>query len=135
MYQKIEIIGRLGADPSMRYTPSGQPVTNLSVATTNEYNTKGGEHVKETTWFRVSIWGSAAEACKKYLNKGSLVFVEGKVSIDKATGNPRIFEKSDGTWASTLEINASLVKFLSSKSGGESQASSEEEDLPEYMTG
>lgn len=134
MYQNIQIIGHLGRDPEMRYTPSGQAVTNFSVAVSNEYKNKNGEQVKETTWFRVSNFGNAAEACNTYLHKGSLVFVEGRIVTDKATGNPRVYEKQDKTWASSLEINSSLVKFLSSKSG-ETQVVSDEEELPEYMTG
>lgn len=116
MYQNIQIIGHLGRKPEMRYTPSGQAVTNFSVATTNTY-TKDGAKVKETTWFRVSVWGNMAEACNKYIDKGSLVKVEGRLSIDKATGGPKIFNKSDGTASTSFEIIANSVLFLSKNEG------------------
>jgi single-strand DNA-binding protein len=138
MHQSIQIIGDLGRDTEMRYTPSGQAVTNFSVATNHTYTSKAKEKVVETTWFRVSIWGSAAEACNQYLSKGSRVFVEGRLVVDKETGNPRVYEKKDGSWASTLEISASTVKFLDKKGAGkqDSEESGEsEEDLPEYMRG
>jgi len=133
MYQSIQIIGDLGKDTEMRFTPTGQPVTNFSVATTHQYTNKSKEQVKETTWFRVSVWGSAAEACNQYLSKGSRVFVEGRISVDKETGNPRVYEKKDGVWASTLEINASTVKFLDKKGATQKQVVQEDEDVPEYM--
>lgn len=116
MYQNIEIIGHLGRKPEMKYSPSGQAVTNFSVATTNAYTSKSGEKVKETTWFRVSVWGTLAENCNKFLDKGSLVKVEGRLSMDKATGGPKIFTKADGTTSANFEINGNSVLFLSSKS-------------------
>jgi single-strand DNA-binding protein len=133
MFQRTEIIGHLGQEPEMRYTPQGQPVTNFSVATTNTY-TKNGDKIKETTWFRVSVWGAMAEACKQYLEKGSLVFVAGRIQVDKKTGNPRVYEnKKSGDWSSTLEINASEVKFLGGQGSGKTVRQEEDEDLPEYM--
>jgi single-strand DNA-binding protein len=134
MFQRTEIIGHLGKEPEMRYTPQGQPVTNFSVATTNTY-TKNGDKIKETTWFRVSVWGAMAEACKQYLEKGSLVFVAGRIQVDKKTGNPRVYEnKKSGDWSSTLEINASEVKFLSGSGNGKAVRHEEDdEELPEYM--
>jgi single-strand DNA-binding protein len=116
MYQNIEIIGHLGRKPEMKYSPSGQAVTNFSVATTNAYTSKSGEKVKETTWFRVSVWGTLAENCNKFLDKGSLVKVEGRLSMDKVTGGPNIFTKTDGTTSANFEINGNSVLFLSSKS-------------------
>ena len=115
MYQGVVIVGNLGKDPSMRYTPSGQAVTNLNVATSNQYTTASGERVKETTWWRVSVWGKSAENCNNYLRKGSKVLVEGRITVDKETGNPRVFEHN-GVWKSTLEMTANNVTFLSSKS-------------------
>ena len=79
MYQKIEVIGRLGRKPEMKFTPTGQAVTSFSVATDNKYTNAAGEAVKETSWFRVQVWGKMAEACNTYLDKGSLVFVSGIV--------------------------------------------------------
>lgn len=127
MYQKLEIIGHLGRKPEMKYTPSGQAVTNFSVATTHAYTSKSGEKVKETTWFRVSVWGNIAEVCNKYLDKGSLVKVEGRLSMDKATGGPKIFTKTDGTASASFEIIGQSVLFLS-KSAAHDEAQSESSD-------
>lgn len=116
MSQIIIITGNLGRDPESRYTPSGQAVTSFSIADSRTYTTAGGETVKETTWFKVSVWGKQAEACNQYLKKGSKVYVEGRMTPDKATGAPRIYTKGDGTPASSFEVNASTVQFLSPKS-------------------
>jgi len=123
MLQKITLIGSLGRDPEMRYTPSGQAVTNLNIATNHQYTSNSGERVKETTWFRVSVWGKSAEACNTYLRKGSMVYVEGRMNQDKDTGNPRVWTAQDGTPRSSFEITAQAVKFLSpkSESAGQSQ--------------
>ena len=110
MYQKLIIIGNLGSNPEMRFTPNGDPVTTFSVATSRKYGEKD-----ETTWFRVSTWDKQAEACNQYLRKGSKVFVTGRLVPDKATGSPRTFQRDDGTWAASFEIMASEVKFLDSK--------------------
>ncbi len=123
MYQHIEVIGRLGRKPEMKYTPSGNAVTSFSVATDNQYTNGAGEKIKETTWFRVEVWGKMAEACNQYLDKGSLVFVSGRLKPDKETGAPRIWEK-DGKPASSFEINATEVKFLTPKSSESKPAQS-----------
>lgn len=114
MLQRIELIGRLGRKPEMRYTPTGQAVTSFSVATDNKYTNAQGEQIKETTWFRVQVWGKNAENCNVYLDKGSLVFVAGRMVADKSTGNPKVYKKQDESYAANFEINASEVKFLSS---------------------
>ena len=116
-HQKCEVIGRLGTDPEMRYSPSGQPVTNFSVATNRKYKNAAGQAVKETTWFKVSAWGKMAEACNSYLHKGSLVCVEGRLIADPATGSPRLWNRQDGTPAASFEIHADLVDFLDTKNG------------------
>jgi single-strand DNA-binding protein len=113
MYQQIEIIGRLGKDPESRFTPTGNKVTSFSVATDNQYTNQAGDKVKETTWFRVQVWGKMADACETYLSKGALVMVSGRLVADKATGSPKIWTKPDGSSGSSFEINASVVKFLS----------------------
>lgn len=120
MYQKILIIGNLGRDPEMRYIPNGQAVTDLSVATNNQYTDSTGQKVKETTWFRVSVWGRQAENCNQYLTKGSSVLIEGRLKPDLDTGGPRIWTRQDGTPAASYEINAQTVRFLSGR--GEEQA-------------
>jgi single-strand DNA-binding protein len=117
MYQHLTVIGNLGRDPEMRYTPSGTPVTTLSVATNRQYKDNNGQQVKETTWFRVSVFGKMAEACAQYLQKGRLVLVEGRLTPDKNTGGPRIWDKQDGTKGASFEVFATAVKFL--PSGGQ----------------
>jgi|SaaInlStandDraft_4_1057021.scaffolds.fasta_scaffold41528_2 single-strand DNA-binding protein len=119
MYQKMVIAGNLGRDPEMRYTPSGQAVTNLNVATNRQYTSNSGEKVKETTWFRVSVWGKQAESCNQYLRKGSKVLVEGRMNQDPATGGPRVWTGNDGSPRASFEITAQTVRFLSSR--GEDQ--------------
>ena len=109
MYQKLIIIGNLGREPEMRFTPSGDPVTSFSVATSRKY----GE-VDETTWFRVSVWGKQAESCNQYLHKGSKVLVEGRLRPD-SNGNPTVFQRKDGTWGASYEITAESVRFLTPK--------------------
>ena len=116
-HQKIEIIGYLGADPEMRFTASGQPVTNFSVATNRKYKNASGEDVKETTWFKVSAWGKLAEVCNTYLHKGSQVYIEGRLIADPATGGPRLWTRQDGSPAASFELRANLVLFLGGKNG------------------
>ncbi len=115
MYQKMVIAGNLGRDPEMRYTPSGQAVTNLNVATNRQYTSNSGERVKETTWFRVSVWGKQAESCNQYLSKGSKVLVEGRMNQDPATGGPRVWTGNDGSPRASFEMTAQTVRFLSSR--------------------
>ena len=115
MYHTIIIVGNLGRDPEMRYTPSGQAVTNFSVATNRNYTGSDGQPVKETMWFRISTWGKQAETCNQYLKKGSKVLVEGRLVPDKDTGGPRIWNKQDGSPAASFEITAVTVRFLSSR--------------------
>ena len=136
MYHKITLVGRLGGDPEMRYTPSGQAVTNISVATNRRYTTSDGNKVDETTWFRISAWGKTAEITNEYLKKGSRVLIEGRLNPDQETGGPRLWERQDGTSAASYEITAERVHFIStraedeaSQSAGESQGIAEE-DIP-----
>ncbi|MCB2146567.1 MAG: single-stranded DNA-binding protein [Deltaproteobacteria bacterium] len=134
MYQNITIVGNLGRDPEMRFTPSGQAVTNMSVGTNRTYTGPDGQKVKETTWFRVSAWGKQAENCNNYLKKGSKVLIEGRVVPD-GSGNPRVFTRQDGTTGSSFEISASLVQFLDSANGAienheEPVAEGAAEDIP-----
>jgi single-strand DNA-binding protein len=122
MYHTLIIVGNLGKDPEMRYTPSGQAVTNFNVATNRQYTGSDGQMVKETIWFRVSVWGKQAETCNTYLKKGSKVLIEGRLVPDPKTGGPRIWQGQNGPGA-TFEVSASTVRFLSSRG---------EETLGEY---
>jgi single-strand DNA-binding protein len=120
MYHTIILVGNLGRDPEMRYTPSGQAVTNLNVATNRQYTASDGNTVKETTWFRVSTWGKTAEICNQYLKKGSKVLIEGRLNPDPSTGGPRIWNRQDGSAAASFEITANTVRFLTSRAEMES---------------
>jgi single-strand DNA-binding protein len=134
MYHTLIIVGNVGRDPEMRYTPAGQAVTSFSVATNRQYTTSGGEQVKETIWFRVSTWGKQAEVCNQYVRKGTKVLIEGRLTPDKATGGPRVWTKDDGTASASFEVTAGTVRFLSSRGEGEQHdehpAAVAEEDIP-----
>ena len=140
MYHTLIVVGNVGKDPEMRYTPSGQAVTSFSVATNRQYTTGNGEQVKETVWFRVTTWGKQAEVCNQYVKKGMKVLVEGRLTPDKGTGGPRVWTRQDGTPAASFEVTASTVRFLSSRgeinematqSGGyESAEMPPEDDIP-----
>lgn len=119
MYHTIIVVGNLGKDPEMRYMPSGQAVTSFSVASNRKYTASNGEQVNETIWFRVSAWGKQAEICNQYLKKGSKVLIEGRLTPDKATGGPRIWQKQDGSSGASFEVTAGTVRFLSSRGDGE----------------
>jgi single-strand DNA-binding protein len=123
------IVGNLGRDPEMRYTPSGQAVTSFSVAVSEQYTNAGGEKVKRTTWFRVSAWGKSAEICNQYLKKGSKVLVEGRLTADPATGSPKLYDKQDGTKGANFDLTATTVRFLSSQSDS-NHAQNEGGELP-----
>jgi len=118
MYQTIILIGNLGKEPEMRFTPSGQPVTTLSVATNRRFSNNSGQPVKETTWFRVTVWGKQAETCNQFLRKGSKVLIEGRLTPDPETGGPRVWE-SNGKHGASYEVTASTVRFLSGREDGE----------------
>ena len=127
MYQKIIIIGNLGRDPEMRYTPEGSPVTSFSVATSRRFGDK-----EETTWFRVTVWNKQAETCNQYLHKGSKVLVEGRLRPDN-NGNPNVFQRKDGTWGASYELTADTVRFLTPKGeeGGQNFGPmDDDEDIP-----
>ena len=115
MYHTIIIVGNLGKDPEMRYTPSGAPVTSFNVASSRQYTNSKGERVKETIWFRVSAWNKLAETCNNFLHKGSKVLIEGRLVPDVASGGPRVFTRQDGTSGASFEVNAATVRFLESK--------------------
>jgi single-strand DNA-binding protein len=128
MYQHIIIVGNLGRDPEMRYTPDGNPVTSFSVATSRRYR-----DVNETTWFRVTVWGKQAESCNQYLKKGSKVLVEGRLTPDLETGGPKVYQRKDGTYGASFEINASGVRFLTARgesTEGEESTSTDEDEIP-----
>ena len=102
---KMTIIGNLGNEPEMRFTPGGRPVTSFSVATNWRYTTQEGERKEETEWFTIVAWGRLAEQCNQFLSKGRLVYVEGRLRM-------RTWEGQDGQKRTRNEIVATMVKFL-----------------------
>jgi single-strand DNA-binding protein len=124
MYQTIIIVGNVGKDPEMRYTPSGQAVTSFSVATNRNYTNSNGEQIKETIWFRIAAWGKTGENCNAYLKKGSKVLVEGRLTADPATGGPRVWTAQDGSNRASFEVSAVTVRFLTSKAESEAMGQS-----------
>ena len=134
-FHTIIIVGNLGRDPEMRYTPNGNAVTSLNVASNRVYTDSNGQKVKETTWFRVSVWGKQAENANNYLQKGSMVLIEGELRPDKETGNPRTFTRNDGTTGASYEVFARNLRFLSTRAGGSQEsvddsAEMSDEDIP-----
>ena len=122
---EIRIIGNLGADPEMRFTPSGKPVTNFNVATNRTYRGRDGEQMKETEWFTVVAWDRQAESCNQFLNKGASVYVDGRLQL-------RSWEGADGQTRYRNEIHANRVIFLDRRPGGapDTDLLSEVEELP-----
>ena len=118
---KIMVIGNLGTDPEMRYTPSGSPVTSFRLATTRRYNTQDGERREETEWFTIVAWSSLAEQVNQYLSKGRRAYVEGRLHSHSFQGN-------DGQMRFRNEIIADRVLFLDRAGTGEQP--SEEASAP-----
>ena len=134
MVNKVMLIGRLGADPEIRYTPSGAEVATFRMATSESWTNKSGEKEERTEWHRIVAWRGLAKICGEYLSKGKLVYVEGRLRT-------RSWEDRDGNKRTTTEIEASDMKML----GGVGEASrkakevepesappatKEEEDIP-----
>jgi single-strand DNA-binding protein len=107
-FNKIIIVGYLGRDPELRYTPQGTPVCDFSVATTERRRDKSGEMQDVTTWFRVNLWGRLAELASQYLSKGRLVYIEGRLS-------QREWQDRDGNTRTSLEVHGTDLQFISPK--------------------
>lgn len=105
-FNKITVVGNLGRDPELRYTPQGNAVCNFSIATNEKKRDKAGEMQDVTTWFRVTLWGKQAENASKYLTKGSPVYIEGRLRVEEWTDR-------DGNNRYTLEVQGSDMQFLS----------------------
>jgi single-strand DNA-binding protein len=131
-YQKVIIVGNLGRDPEMRYTPDGTPVTSFSIATNRRWTSADGSQGEETTWFRVSAWRRQAEVAAQYLSKGRQVLVEGRMNPDRATGGPRVWTGNDGVARASYEVTADRIIFLQGR--GEPGAGGDEEPGgPDYV--
>jgi single-strand DNA-binding protein len=107
-FNKITIVGYLGRDPELRYTPDGTPVCDFSVATTERRKDRSGEMQDLTTWFRVTAWRRLAEVAGQYLSKGKQVYVEGRLL-------QREYQDRDGNTRYTLEVTASDIQFLGAR--------------------
>lgn len=134
MFNKTIVVGHLGRDPELRFTPSGQQVCSFSVATSRSWTDQSGQQQEKTTWFRVTAWGKLGELCHQYLAKGRLVLVEGEVDASAWTGQT-------GEPRASLEITARNVRFLGGRdsvggpmaprAGSPMEAPAmEEEDIP-----
>lgn len=122
---KATIIGNLGGDPEMRYTPAGRPFTTFNVACNRNYTTPEGERREETEWFRVTAWARLAELCSQFLSKGRRVYIEGRLSS-------RSWEAADGQKRFSLEINANEMIIIDTRprgDGHESHVGEEANDL------
>lgn len=108
----VQIIGRLGRDPELRYTSSGSPICSLNVATDESYTDRDGNRVERVEWHRVFVFGKIAESCANYLAKGSLVYVEGNLTTRK-------WQDQNGQDRSTTEIKAKSVQFLDKRNDGQ----------------
>lgn len=116
-FNKIIVVGYLGRDPELRYTPDGTPVCNFTVATTDRRKDKSGEFQDHTTWFRVSLFGRQAEVASQYLSKGRQVFIEGSLS-------QREYTDKEGNTRTSLEVRGSDLQFIGSR-GDEGTAAGE----------
>ena len=104
-FNKIIIVGHLGRDPELRYTPQGSAVCNFSVATSDKRRDKSGEYQEITTWFKVTLWEKKAEVASKYLTKGTQVYIEGRLRVEEWTDR-------DGKNRHTLEVQGTDMQFL-----------------------
>jgi single-strand DNA-binding protein len=122
---KVMLIGNLGKDPEMKYTPSGMPVTTFSVAVSRSWRTPEGENREETEWFRVVAWQKLAETCNEYLRKGMRVYIEGRLQTRKWTDQ-------QGQERYTTEVVANEMVMLTSReeSGGGGGGSRERSAAP-----
>lgn len=117
---KVLLMGHLGHDPELRHMPSGQPVANFNIATTEKWKGKDGQTGEKTEWHRIIVFGKIAESCKKYLAKGRAVYVEGKIQT-------REWEDKEGAKRRATEIIAQTVQFIGGQGGKKDSAEPNEE--------
>lgn len=122
---KVMIIGRLGRDPEMRYTPSGRPVTTFTVATSRSWNTSEGGRRTETEWFNVVAWSTLAEICKQHLTKGSQVYIEGRLQT-------RHWDDQEGNKHTSTEIVANEMIMLDARREGPGEELPDEGEEDEF---
>lgn len=110
-FNKVILVGNLGRDPELRYTPQGTPVCSFSMATNERRKDKTGEMQDHTTWFKVTLWGRQAETASQYLSKGRPIYIEGRLRVEEWTDR-------DGKPRHTLEVHATDMQFIGSGAGG-----------------
>ena len=120
-FNKIILVGNLGRDPELRYTPQGTPVCSFTLATNERRKDKTGETQDQTTWFRVTLWGRQAETASQYLSKGRPVYVEGRLRVEEWTDR-------EGRSRFTLEVHATDMQFIGGRSSDEPPAGSSKTD-------
>jgi single-strand DNA-binding protein len=114
-YQKTIIVGNVGRDPELRYTPDGTAVCDLSIASTRKWKNSTGQLNEETAWTRWTCWDGMATTAAQYLMKGRQVMVEGRLKPDPETGGPRVFQKNDGTWGASYEFVCERLTLLGNR--------------------
>lgn len=119
---KVILIGRLGKDPEMRFTPSGKAVTNFTMATNENWTDQSGEKQERTEWHRIVTWGKLAENCAKLLAKGKQVYVEGRIQT-------RSWDDKDGSKRYTTEVVANIMQMLGPMESGSKGTGDEGADL------
>lgn len=120
---RVILVGNLGRDPEVRYMPSGDPVANVSIATTETWKDKSGQKQERTEWHRVVFFGKLAQIVAEYLKKGSQVYIEGSIRSRK-------WQDKEGQERTTVEIVADRMQMLGSRQGAGAAAAEEEEYLP-----
>ena len=125
---KMLVIGNVGTDPEMRYTPNGNPVTSFRLATNYRYTTSDGEQREETEWFTITAWSKLAEQCNQYVTKGMKIYAEGRLKSDSWTGN-------DGQTRFRNEIVANQVRFLDRAAPGGPEEGEADTGAPQTDTG
>jgi len=131
MFEQQQVLGHLGRDPEMRYTPSGQTVTNFPLAVTRCIPQQSGEAKMLTVWYKIITWGKLAESCNKYLKKGRAVLAVGIPEVDTKTGQVKIWIDKNGNPRANLGIVANTVKFIGR--GGDTADKASENDGVEAL--
>jgi single-strand DNA-binding protein len=122
-FNKIILVGNLGRDPELRYTPQGTPVCSFTLATNERRKDKAGETQDVTTWFRITLWGRQAETASQYLTKGRPVYVEGRLRVEEWTDR-------DGKARHTLEVHATDMQFIGTRGEEGGQSSMRNDSAP-----
>ena len=131
MFEQQQVLGHLGRDPELRFTPTGQKVTNFTLAATRHIPQSDGETRELTVWYKITTWGKLAESCHKYLKKGRAVLVVGIPEVDTKTGQVKIWTDKDGHARANLGIVANTVKFIGK--GADTEKGTENDGIEDEM--